>query len=241
MSLKYVLIGSDTNPLYFDFWPIISKVWKEIFDVVPVLGLICDEDSEVYEDEFGLIKKFKKVEGIDIGLQSQIVRFYLAKSLDGNCLVSDIDMLPLSKNYFDGTCSRLTENNVIVHSSDNPECLRNEMYPMCYFAAHSKTFEQIFDLNLSWVDFCHLLEQRKESWYTDQKYLFEKINDYNSKKNNVIFLKRGWSGPAHRRIDRIYWKYNPNSVKNDFYIDSHLLRPYVQHKNEINNLINLLY
>lgn len=241
MSLDYVLIGSDSNPYYLDFWPLVSKVWSRVFKIKPVLGLVCEEDSDLYEDDFGFIKKFKKVEGVDVGLQSQIVRFYLSNFLNGNCLISDIDMLPLSKEYFEGTCSRLNSENMVIHSADNPECLRKNMYPMCYVAGSSETFKNVFDLNLTWEEFCNLLHNRNETWFTDQKYLFEKVNQYNETKKNVIFLKRGWNGPANRRIDRVNWIYNPERVSSGFYIDSHLLRPYEQYKNEINNLANLLY
>lgn len=241
MSLDYVLVGSDMNPYYLDFWPTISKVWSQVFKVKPVLGLICDEESDLYEDEFGLIKKFKKVEGVNVGLQSQIVRFYLANFLSGNCLISDIDMLPLSKEYFESTCSMVDSENIIIHSSDNPECLEKNMYPMCYVAATSQVFKKVFDLNLTWEEFCKLLHDREEIWFTDQKYLFEKINKYNELYKNVIFLKRGWNGPADRRIDRVNWIYNPKAVTSGAYIDSHLLRPYSRFKNEINHLVNLLY
>lgn len=241
MNLKYVLLGSDTNPFYLDFWPIVSKVWKEVFQIEPVLGLISDEESELIKDEYGLIKKFKKVEGIDLGLQSQIVRFYLNNYLEGFSLISDIDMLPLSKIYFEGTCSRLNKENLMVLSSDNPECSSEQMYPMCYIASHTDTFKKVFDLNVSWEEFCTILNSRNESWYTDQKYLYEKVNDFHRKTNNVVFLKRGWNGQASRRIDRINWTYDPDKVKRGFYIDSHLLRPYSEYSTNINDLVNLLY
>jgi hypothetical protein len=64
MKIKYAVMGSDMNPLYYEFWPIISKVWKEVFNIIPVLGLICDEDSELIEDNYGLVKKFKSIDGI---------------------------------------------------------------------------------------------------------------------------------------------------------------------------------
>ena len=241
MTLNYVILGSDTNPLYLDFWPIVSKVWKEIVEIKPVLGLICDEDSDFIEEEFGIIKKFKKIDGIDIGLQSQIVRFYLNKFLDGYSLISDIDMLPLSKTYFEGTCSRLDNENLVVLSSDNPECLRKEMYPMCYISSHTETYKKVFDLNLSWEDFCVLLNNRGETWYTDQKYLYEKVNEYHKNTNKVVFLKRGWNGTASRRIDRVNWFYNPEKVKKGFYVDSHLLRPYSEYKEDVDTLVNYLY
>ncbi len=46
-NIKYAIMGSDTNPMYLEFWPVVSKIWKEIFGIIPVLGLICNEDSEL--------------------------------------------------------------------------------------------------------------------------------------------------------------------------------------------------
>lgn len=238
MKNNYVIIGCDENPYYYDFWPIISKIWREKFNYIPVLGLICEEESDFYNDEYGLIKKFKKFDDIDLDLQTQIVRLYLPKLLDGNCLISDIDMMPLSVDYFSNNLKLLTENNIILYSSDNPECLQELMYPMCYVLGTSKIYKQIFDLDLSWKNFCIKLKNRNESWYTDQKYLFEKINQQSNIE--VIHLNRGWNGQADKRIDRIFWVYDENNVKNGYYIDSHLLRPFKEYKHEINKLSELI-
>jgi len=243
MNIDYVILGSDENPYYYDFWPIVSKIWKEVFKVTPVLGLISDEDSDFQKTEYGIIKKFKKIEKVDVGLQSQIVRIFLPKFLNGNCLVSDIDMIPLSTKYFIESSSGLTHNNLIIYSSDNPECLRNNMYPICYFAAHSNIFSKLFDLDLNWEQFCFFLRNRNEKWYTDQKYLYEKTNTFCS-KNECIFLKRGWdgwNGPAYKRIDRINWVYDKSKVKEGHYIDCHSLRPFKTYKKEIEELVNLLF
>jgi hypothetical protein len=240
MNLDYVLIGSDMNPYYYDFWPLLSKIWKEKFNVTPILGLICDEYSELEETEYGYVKKFKKIEGIDVGLQTQIVRFFLSKFLNGKCIISDIDMFPLSKSYFEESTRNLTDKNFIILSSDNPECLKDKMYPMCYVAGHSTVFGEIFDLHLTWIEFCELLHNRNQTWYTDQKYLYEKVNHYHKITNNCIFLNRGWNGPAIRRIDRVNWSYDPLMVNNGYYYDSHVLRPYSKYKDEIIKLTNLL-
>lgn len=237
---RYVIMGCDENEFYLDFWPIISRTWKEKFNITPVLGLICDEDSEIIEEGYGLIKKFKTIQNIDKSLQTQIVRFYLTKILDGNCLISDIDMMPLSKKYFNDLFLKMVDNNILVCSSDNKECLSMNMYPMCYILSSSKIYRQVFDLDLSWESFCVLLNERNEGWYTDQKYLYEKIN---SCMNiiNVTLLKRGWdNGIANSRIDRICWKYDSELVKKGLYIDSHLLRPYKTFKLEIDKLYNLV-
>lgn len=240
MNLNYVLLGSDENSMYLDFWPIISKIWKKKFNVIPILGLICSDDSDLYENEFGFIKKFKKKDGVSTGFQSQIIRLYLSNFVNGNCIISDIDMMPLSIKYFDETSSLITDNNLIILSSDNPECISDNMYPMCYVAGHSNTFKKALDLQLSWDEFCTLLHNRNQSWFTDQKYLYEKVNQYHELNKNCIFLKRGWSGFAEKRIDRGSWSFDHNLVKSDYYIDSHLLRPYNEHKIEIDKLVNLV-
>jgi len=243
MNLEYVILGSDENPMYFDFWPIVSKVWKEIFNVTPVLGLISNKDSDLNQDDYGLIKKFKKIDSLSVGLQSQCIRLYLPKFLNGNCLISDIDMLPLSVEYFTKTSEELDEDNVIVHSSDNKECVISKMYPMCYVSAHSKTFQNIFDLSKDWITFITELNSRSEGWYTDQKFLYEKIHNYHLEKNQCILKERGWDsrGIANKRIDRINWEYDESKVSEGFYIDSHLQRPYLQYREDTDKLINLLH
>jgi hypothetical protein len=241
MKINYAIMGSNMDPMYIDFWPVVSKVWREKFNVTPVLGLICDEDSDLYEDGFGLVKKFKRIQGVDEAIQSQIVRLFLPKFLNGSCLMSDIDMIPLSVEYFKTNSEKLDDNNVIVFSSDNPECLRDNMYPICYILSQSEVFKKIFNLNVEWFDFVLQLNNRNQGWYSDQKFIYEKINNYHIENSNCLFLKRGWNGAANRRIDRMKWVYDPNKVSQGYYIDCHSLRPYSNYKNEINRLISHLY
>jgi len=43
------------------------------------------------------------------------------------------------------------------------------------------------------------------------------------------------------RLDKIHYpNYNINFIKNKLYIDFHMPRPYIQYKNFIDNIINLL-
>jgi hypothetical protein len=240
MEIKYAVMGSNMNPIYYDFWSIISKTWKEVFNITPVLGLICDEDSDFIQDEYGLIKKFKSIEGIDDALQSQIVRLYLPTILDDISITSDIDVVPLSKEYFIDNIKTFDENKFYVMTSDNPECLRNHEYQICYNTAKPQIFKNVLNIEDSWVDFANKLKSLGFGWTTDQRYLYDMVNDYKNKED-IILLTRGFSEYAHKRIDRAIWHYEATAVKNGDYIDSHLLRPYKQYKIEIDNLINLLY
>jgi hypothetical protein len=170
-------------------------------------------------------------------MQSQIVRFFLPKYLDGNCLISDIDMIPLSKKYFEDCASHLENDSMVIYSSNHPQTVNNKMFPMCYISAHSNIYKDIFDINLKWEDFCKLLLNRNENWFTDQKYLYEKAIDFEEKRGKLVLLERTWGGQMDNRVDRANWRYSPELVRQGFYIDCHSLRPYVQYKSQIDKLI----
>lgn len=48
-------------------------------------------------------------------------------------------------------------------------------------------------------------------------------------------------GQSGHRIDRTDWQYDIEKLKSGYYYDSHSIRPYKQHKQEIDKLINELF
>lgn len=235
MKINYALMGSNENPLYLDFWPIVSKVWKEKFNIIPVLGLITNEEESVINDENGIVVKLKHIEGYDSGLLSQLVRLFLPKYLNGNCITTDIDMIPLSKKYFISDIEEYSDDDFLILSSHHPHTIRVNQYPMCYVVGNSKIFNDLFQLDNDWESFIKKIPNN--GWFSDQVFLYETIK--NNKEINFKYPERN-GGFINNRIDRINWKFNVNDVINEKYIDSHLLRPYNQYKNEINNLIKLI-
>lgn len=229
-------MGSTLDPLYFDFWEPVSKVWKEKFNITPVLGLITDRDTDMYETEFGFIKEFKAIDNVSISSQSQIVRMYLSKYLSGNCIISDIDMIPLSKKYFIDDLNIYDDNDVLVLSSHHYQTKHINQYPMCYVVGDSKNFDNIFNTNLDWCEFAEKVNDSSvDKWYSDQVFLYNCINEYGIEK--VKFPYRSFTND---RVDRPYWVYDSVLVNNGHYIDSHLLRPYKYYQFEIDKLIELI-
>ena len=235
MKIDYALMGSDTNPMYLDFWPITSKVWKKKFGITPVLGLITNEKEEIISDDYGLIIKINPIDGYEISLQTQLIRLYLPKFLNGNCIVTDIDMFPLSKDYFISNLLEYDDEDLLVMSSNHPQTEGLNQFPMCYVASNDKIFKSVFELNTSWLEF--LLKIQNHGWYTDQLYLYDKI--MNSVGYNVVLMNRDDSYTL-RRIDRGSWYYEDEKLKKGHYIDCHSLRPLSHYKNEIDKLINIL-
>ena len=233
MKINYALMGSDMNPLYLDFWPIVSKVWRNVFNITPVLGLIGDEESEIYNDGNGLVVKLKSIKGVDKGLLAQLVRLYLPKFLEGNCIISDIDMIPLSKKYFINGLKSYSDDDFIIMSSHHSQTINIKQYPMCYVAGNDKIFKKLFNLNDDWESFVKNIPS--QGWFTDQIYLYNVINS-NDNFNYKFPQRKG--GFTNTRIDRGNWGYSMNKLKKKYYIDSHLLRPYSENFKEINKLID---
>lgn len=229
-KIDYVIISSDDNPLYKDFYPIISKRW---FDLgIKTYYINITDSDEIIQNDYGIIHKIKKIEDLDSGFQAQVVRLFSSKFISGNLLMSDIDMLPINIDYYNQYLSELTDENVIIYSGQPYGNV--PYYPMCYILSNSKNIINFLEIkDLSFKDYCEMLFVKyKGAWNTDENFMYDKFQNYLDKliiKNNRDFS---------RRIDRPIFNYNINLLKNGFYIDSHLPRPYNIFKNEIDKLIN---
>jgi hypothetical protein len=226
--IDYVIISSDDNPMYKDFYPIVSKRWLELGYKTYYLN-ISDSD-EIIENEYGVIHKIKALDFVSTGFQSQVVRLYSSKFINGNILTSDIDMLPINKDYYNQYNSELTSDNVIIYSGqpygDVP------YYPMCYVLSHSTNFVKYLDIeNLDFVSYCRMLHQKYgEAWNTDENFMYDKFQNHIDK---LIIKERDFS----RRVDRGNWRYDINLLKDGYYIDSHMIRPYSVYKEQVDILL----
>lgn len=235
MKIDYVIVSSDTNEMYLDFWEVIKPMWNNLVGIKPVLVLICDEESYV-DDGDSIIIKIKQIDNINIPLQAQLGRIYGLKYFENkNILISDIDMIPLNKEYFTELIKDINDESIIIYSSDAYQGC--ERYPMCYISANSEIYKDIFELNnLNYEEFIDNMVDFNWGWDTDEKYITKQIND---SKYNLVKLNRGWSrGIAENRVDRVKWEYNVLDLIKGKYIDSHSLRPYKNYKNEIDLICN---
>ncbi len=225
-----VIFSSDNNPDYYQFAPIVTEFWQTCgFDTF--YGLVGSEE-------------FPEIPNVRSSLQSQILRMYVTKLFpDRVILITDIDILPLNKEYF---LSNLAKNydEISIYSSDayinDKFPIVGTRYPMCYFSSYGKTFSSIAldDENETWEEFVIRLNSLNFGWNTDELYISEKINLSNFKK---IYHNRGFNTPPSPgldkpgqtigRLDRNYW-----CVENVNYIDAHCPRPYSNYKESIDSL-----
>jgi len=251
MKIEYAIMSSDSNNLYLDFWGPVSKIWKNKFNITPVLYYIDDNQTLEIDETYGKVVRLKPIDGIPIYLQCLWVRYWaFSNFLDNVCILSDIDMLPMSKKYFIDKISKINEDKY-VHL--NPCISSYGMIPSCYHVSKGKKFKEILNLHDNWEDSINYLHSLnignspgdnlsgKNFWFSDERFSSNKILEYkNSFPDEIILLERE-GGQNGFRIDRGGWGYESNLVNQDYYFDSHSIRPYKEHKKEIDNLINLLF
>ena len=246
MKIDLVIHSSDSNPFYLDFWPLVSRVWKLRFNVEPLLVFIGDETTPI-DETYGKVIRMKPIPDVPMYLQCQWVRFWIPSQFpDKTCLLSDIDMFPISRQYFLDQVKDIPEDKY-VHLNPN-----HQFIPVCYHLAKGKTFTHVLGLHPNWEDSVQLLYSKnlghdctkdapnnpilinKPNWGAEEEYLTQILRSYPD-KSVFTFLPR-----KHERLDRSFWRWNPNQIQQDIFADAHSIRPYSQYKSEIDKFVREL-
>lgn len=244
MKIDLAIHSSDSNPFYLDFWPIVSKIWKVKFGVTPLLVYIDENHTIPIDTTYGIVLKLKPVPDIPVPFQCLWVRYWIPSQYpDKVSIISDIDMLPISRPYFLGNIESLPDDKYI-HL--NPH---SDNMPSCYHVAKGYMFTKVLDLPETWPEsvkrvsefsngYNHTLNDGTviQQWGVDEAYATYKLKAYHDPS---IFIMIGRAN-TYARIDRHEWKYNPTDIYRDLYADSHSIRPYSQHKIEIDKLVEFI-
>ena len=249
MKIKYAIMSSDSNPLYLDFWPVISKIWYEKFNITPVLYYFGDNVDSI-DTQYGIVKHMTPAPDVPIYFQCLWVRYWsYAEHLDDISIISDIDMIPLSTKYFIDSIADVADD-MYVHL--NACILSYGTLPSCYHVCRGDIYKDIlsldddyiadvtrvFNMNLGEDPGAHLTGNQQ--WYADERYASSKVLEYyNNNPEKVLLFDRS-SKTGDRRIDRSNWSYDVEGLKSGFYLDSHSIRPYSKYKDEIDKIVNII-
>jgi len=243
MKLKYAIVSSNSNPEYLDFWPYVAKAWRELIGLEPVLMYIDNElpPEEVYQ--YGEVVYYQSIPTLylDIAQQAQCLRFMAAKQFDAPFILSDIDMLPISKKYYEDGANQIGEKGIVSFSSDIIKYRwyrTNPQYPICYLSGDPATFRDVLELgDMCYDDFLMKLSKLNLNRCTDQKFFYFQSLDHRDK---IKHLERGWIDEKYAvgRLDKVIWP-ETDYVATD-YIDCHLPRPLSKNKERCFELFNKL-
>lgn len=248
MKIDYVVVSTDNNPFYDGYWELVKKTWKDVAELKTILVTVGNEDYHEIFDDCELIG-YKKVEDIPTSFQAQIARLFVTKTyINKTFLISDLDMVPLSKSYFIDNAEKADETSLLIYTSDAYGYNNQKRYPMCYNLAKGKVYNEILDLDCSFVEFVHRVKTLgfQPLWDSDELYFGKCVYEFENKSENkhrLVKLQRGFKdGYATFRIDRDYWgREDFSKIREGYFIDSHLIRPYESNKKEISDMLFFLY
>jgi hypothetical protein len=208
------IFSTNNHELYLPFMEPVSRAWEN-------LGFepMCVNTSE---------KPLVDDSEIPVGNQAQMVRVLMpALYPERMFIVSDIDMLPLSADYFQNLSVLPKENEIVNVSADAYQ--GQKRLPICYFAGMGSTFSAITGIKTH-EDIVNVMRKwwkQNKGWETDEIcFTAEIIECLNEGKVKFSGYARGWThGRANFRIDRDFWSYDKDALMQGKYIDSHMLRP----------------
>ncbi len=240
MKIDKVILATDNNDFYLDFWEPVSKIWKQKFNITPILCYIYkdyfEEEKEICK-KYGEIIRVKSIPEIPIALQAQWSRYFFPSTdPESTWLLSDIDMLPMSEFYFHSQIKNINDDTY-VHL--NPCMKTYGRIPACYHVAKGKKYKEYLSLPDSWEEsiystYKYSIDNKLNLWFGDENFSTMKLQN-----KNIHFIERDGGQNGHR-IDRDSWYYENNLVLSQYYYDCHSIRPYKKHRDEIDRVVELI-
>ena len=188
-TLDRVILSSNNNPLYLEFWPYAAKAWTQLIGIRPTLALIADSSVQV-DETLGDVIRFEPIPGVPTGLHAQLIRLLLPAYFPSDgCILSDIDQLPINKSYFIDQVRDIANNKFIIYNNlaYGPDIKR---FAMCYVAARGSVFKEVFNIPdissipqiiKSWVE-------KKLGFDTDELLLYNYVTNWQDYSTQCIKL-----------------------------------------------------
>ena len=231
-----MLLSCDDGGAYAAYWGPVAFAWRHLVGIEPVLFVVGEEEARLAVTTGGFVRRVRRVDGVPVPLQAQLARLWgLQEFADDVCLTSDLDMLPLSRDYFTTAADSCRDDTVVILSSDAYAPVERR-YPICYVEGTGAVLAEALALDRDFAGFCRRLDALGWGWHTDELYLGRCIEKWGGP---VGLLRRGWldGWRATGRVDRLQWEYDPEAAAGGHYIDAHLPRPYASHAAEIDALL----
>jgi hypothetical protein len=261
MKIHTILSACNLNHTYISFVPYFIRAWKSVLKkanvVIYVIGDKIPTPIASYSENLRLLSLPPEISTVFASQFSRLLLPAIEKS--EGVLVSDIDMLPLSRRYFEDSIADIPDDAFIVYR-DVLESVKQTA--ICYNCAAPDVWGDIFNIKTK-KNVIDLLAEVQKSiafdakpsencWFTDQLQLYERLKSWENNGNKVVRLNDENTG--FQRLDRCditEWKSKllkhsllPSKLKSDIlkgtYSDYHAGRPWEAHREVNNEILRLL-
>lgn len=221
MKLGTVVSAVNLNPRYTQFVGQFIKAWTTLFpEVRLIIVLVADAIPDELREYESYLHLFSPPEGVSDVMVSQCIRLLWPRFLNSEdgVLITDIDMLPMSRPYYEKPIAELSSDTVVVYRSDGVFISGNprEIY-MCYVCASPRSWRGLFGDEPHEAVLARWSEN--STWSTDQIELSKAFRAWNGPK---IVLNDGQTG--FRRLCRSYLNSPRGTPEREIFDDRNFLR-----------------
>jgi len=252
MRLGCYLVSSDLNPLYLDFFPVVRRVWLDLVGIPVRLALVSDRLPRALREFADDVILFPPINGVNTAFQAQCLRLLLPAVMNDQnsgeaVLTSDMDMLPMNRQYYTNPIADLADDSFVVFRSN--VLMRNSQIAICYNAASPDTWSALMG-GIASID---AVRQRLAQWATahnrydgrhggaewdaDQRLLFDSVAHWKQTvgSSRVVLLDDQRAG--FRRLDRDdlmrageLSESQAQDISAHRFTDYHMMRPYGRYR-----------
>ena len=264
MKIDRVLLASNNNKLYYEFWNHASKVYHEKFGLKPTLIWVGTEEEKKecnISEEFGEVLITQPNYNYPINSQCTLATYWATQFFpDDVCIISGIDEIALSGYFIKEMVKEYSDDDYLMLIADaygnQHWSIPNSVSPRGYHVGKGKIFSDIyqfkkeFDETIEIVMSSKILEKYLDAnkggyasenlnWGMDETYISHKLREYNG--NYKLISLNNFTIMQNTRIEcfrNIETPYDMDKLKNGWYSHSHLCRPFSEHSEYILKMFN---
>lgn len=256
MKIDRVILSSNNNPTYYEFWNPLSKLYLENFGIKPTLIYIGD-DSDIQKlnlsTKYGEIIVQNVVPSKDVSWTTTWALFYFTKKFQNDIiLINGIDQIPLGTKFLIDNIKDVEDDKYVMMIDDAYKLTKRVKdwseegnSPSAYHIAKGKIFDEIYEFEDTFEEEIKKIESLglKGMWGTwglDEVYSSLILSSKKNEKNIVCFSDfKSLLYGGRIECNRIYeTPYDIHKLKNNEYIECHSCRPYSKHEEYLNKLFN---
>ena len=259
MKFDRIILSSDANPKFIEFWPLVARGWRTFFGDIEVwLALVTPEGKFNLADlrQHGHVEHYEPVPGIPTGNQAKIARYHLAATWNDNSVnvINDLDLLPLQSLYLTALLGHRPPGHLLTVGAELYTGPETGKFTAGYLTAESSVWKTLVNpLGLSWAAFVNgfvgmrvfdhkedvtrSVHHENPDTFSDESLLRALLS---LNPVPVIHLPRGYNPYTARALCRANWMFDPKKLADGTYVEAHLLRPLSENKDRIQPLIDYL-
>lgn len=256
MKIDRVLLASNNNKLYYEFWNPISKVYYEKFNLKPTLVWVGAELEKKFcgiSEQYGETVIAQPNKKYPINTQCTLATYWATQFFPNDvCLICGIDEIALSGLFLKDKISEFSDDSYVMFISDAYQgqhwSKKNSVSPSGYHVAKGKIFQNIYNFKKTFsetiedVYSSNVLKKymdenvngypsENQDWGLDETFISQKLRDYNG-KYNIVSLNE-FNLMQKTRIECFRTEepqYDLEKLRKGGYSHSHLCRPYSSHE-----------